>query len=175
MQTAKPYQRFSASERGKMSKVNARNIYTFIFRFVFGYTIAIGLVFSLRWTYYTYFDSYTVPTVYVPIEILNDDHIIDRGDTIHYIMHYDKPQDMHTNQITRQIICKDGNLVTLSDSSVHLPNTAGWEAFESDSIVLPMKTSTGTECRLEIIPEFQANPVKVEIVELYTDWFRVVR
>ena len=95
---------------------------------------------------------------------------VKRGETLEYFVHFEKfrTYDAISN---RNIICDDGNLVTMSPkpSSAPIGEHETWT-----SIVVPQKVSDG-RCYLQMENTYYINPLRTEHRTLRTDYFFVVK
>lgn len=151
-----------------MNKVPA-----FIFRFILGYLLTIGIIFAVQWTYYNYFDFYNIPSITEPITILNENNEIAIGDTIKMELHIKKPQEVASIG-TVNITCNDGNLITMSPSPNRGTLPAGNHVVLSTSHKLPPKAAIGAKCQFNFINVYQVNPYKTEIRSWHSETFKVV-
>ena len=93
---------------------------------------------------------------------------VKRGEEISYLIHLDKRAN-YSAKLNRNIICNDGNLVTLAPQDSHIPigESKVWV-----TITVPMKTSIAT-CHLEMANTYFINPIRTETMELRTQDFIV--
>jgi hypothetical protein len=94
---------------------------------------------------------------------------VKRGEEISYFVHLDK-RTQYAATLNRNIICDDGNLVTLASQESNAP--VGEQQIWV-SITVPMKTSLGT-CHLEMNNAYHINPLRTEYVSLETQDFTVI-
>jgi len=151
-----------------MSKVMA-----FIFRFVLGYLLTIGMIFAVQWTYYNYFDFYHLPSVVEPITILNENNEIAYGEAIEMKLVIKKPQELASIGSV-DITCDDGNLITMTPSSRSGTVPTGNHTLITKSYKLPPKAAIGSKCQFNFINIYEVNPYKTEIRTWSSETFKVV-
>ena len=97
-----------------------------------------------------------------------DKSVVERGEQISYLIHLNKIAD-YTAKLNRNIVCDDGNLVTLApqESRVAQGEHKIWV-----SVTVPMKTSLGT-CHLEMNNAYEINPLRTEYVDMRSQDFVV--
>ena len=94
---------------------------------------------------------------------------VKRGEEISYLIHLDKRAN-YSAKLNRNIICKDGNLVTLAPQDSHIPNGESWVWV---TVTVPMKTSPST-CYLEMNNSYFINPLRTETMTMRTQDFKVI-
>ena len=94
---------------------------------------------------------------------------VKRGETISYVMEYDKRQSFPVD-IYKNIVCDDGNLVTLAPK---ITNISIGRGKVTPTIVIPEKTSLGI-CHVEIEHVYKINPVRTAHQSFSTDNFDVI-
>lgn len=97
-----------------------------------------------------------------------DKHEVERGGQISYLIHLNKRADYRAT-LNRNIICDDGNLVTLApqESRISRGEHKIWV-----TITVPMKTSLGT-CHIEMNNAYHINPIRTEYVDMRSQDFIV--
>jgi len=116
---------------------------------------------------YMLFYPAPLPVVYNEPFPLDKEHVA-RGEEISYLVHLNKLADYNA-KLNRNIICDDGNLVTLApqESRVGVGEHKIWV-----SVTVPMKTSLGT-CHLEMNNAYEINPLRTEYVDMRSQDFVV--
>ena len=94
---------------------------------------------------------------------------VKRGEQISYLVHLNKRAN-YDAVLNRNIVCDDGNLVTLAPGSSHVGQG---EQRIWVTITVPMKTSLGT-CHLRLNNTYHINPLRDEHLELRTQDFNVI-
>ena len=97
-----------------------------------------------------------------------DKQEVKRGEQISYLIHLRKTAD-YDAELNRNIVCDDGNLVTLASQNSHVPQGEHqiWV-----TITVPQKTSLGT-CHLEMMNTYKINPIRNEYLSLRSQDFVV--
>ena len=95
---------------------------------------------------------------------------VKRGEEISWKVELTKTNDYRAT-VNRNIVCADGNLVTLARSETNAP--LGERIILNGSVTVPLKTSLG-ECYIEITPTYHINPLR-DITKSYrTQSFNVI-
>ena len=130
--------------------------------------IAVAAIILLYVAYLALYPFKTVDLVQ-PIKVLNENREVAKGDDlrleIDYVKHGSYPATSDKN-----ILCADGNLVTLSSSETNLP--AGKQKFMV-MVTVPAKTSFGP-CYLEYVNVYHINPLRDIAKTWRTEIFTVV-
>ena len=121
--------------------------------------------------------AYVIFLVFAPVQtpiyhnapFPTDKQVVQRGEQISYFVEMTKRAEYEAT-LNRNIVCNDGNLVTMAPGSSALPigNHAVWV-----TVTVPEKTSIGT-CHLEMYNVFTVNPLRTETMEVRTQDFKVV-
>lgn len=93
-----------------------------------------------------------------------------RGEEISYLIHLNKRSD-YTAELNRNIICEDGNLVTLAPSNSNVPQG---EHKIWITLTIPNKTSLGV-CHFELNNTYHINPLREIQVSFKSKDFFVVQ
>lgn len=129
-------------------------------------TIAFLVVGYVAWLF---IEPFNEPLVVEPYPILNENNEVARGKYVFYVIEFTKYEDMPV-ETNRNIICADGNLVTLApiqtDAPVGYHKTVG-------EIAIPQKTSLG-ECFIQFKSTYHINKLRTEQRERRTDPFYVI-
>jgi hypothetical protein len=99
-----------------------------------------------------------------------DKYEVERGGQISYLIHLNKRADYNAH-LNRNIICDDGNLVTLAPqhSRISKGEHEVWV-----TVTVPEKTSLGT-CHLEMNNSYEINPIRTEYMTLISQDFEVIK
>lgn len=94
---------------------------------------------------------------------------VKRGGELEFYVHFKKTKQYQVTS-NRNIICADGNLVTLAPNKSHSPlgEHKTWT-----SITIPQKASLGT-CYLQLENTYHINPIRTLHRELRTQDFTIV-
>jgi hypothetical protein len=95
--------------------------------------------------------------------------VVKRGGVLTYEVEYKK----YTNSpaiVYRNIICEDGNLVTLAPIESNVPK--GDHKLVRSDVMVPMKTSLG-ECRLDVTLDYHVNMFRHKIYNFESESFEV--
>jgi hypothetical protein len=93
-----------------------------------------------------------------------------RGEELSYAIHFTKYVPRQVT-VTRNIVCNDGNLVTLAPV---VDNAPLGENRSVQSFILPMKTSVAT-CHLDFRATYDINFMRTETLSFISNEFVVVR
>jgi hypothetical protein len=115
---------------------------------------------------------YQVPSVTVPITILNDSKQIRVGEPIELLLKVDKPNQLRPDQSV-YITCSDGNLVTLASMPVNLP--VGTYTVLNEKYILPPKVAVGAKCVFNFKNDYQVNPIRSISKHWYSEPFEVIK
>lgn len=138
-------------------------ILTFIMLTVFTVTYAFWQVYP-----------YKVSSIQQPIKILNKNKQVAIGESIIQELHINKPNNAAPIDVSRTILCEDGNLVTLSPNvATNLP--IGEYTLINDKYVLLPKVAIGAKCIFVWRQSYQVNPIKKIPVEWRSETFTVVK
>lgn len=96
--------------------------------------------------------------------------VVYKGDTLFYTMELRKDSQYNADW-NRNIICEDGNLVTLSPQHTDMP--IGKQTV-TGSIVIPQKASFSV-CYLQLEVSYQVNPLRREHQTMRTQSFTIVK
>lgn len=96
-------------------------------------------------------------------------HEVKHGETINFTVEMEKYRDYKV-EINKNIICADGNLVTLAPSTSHAPT--GKHTIPM-TLVVPDKASLG-ECYVEFVNTYFINPFRTEQRVRVTEPFIVI-
>lgn len=137
-----------------MSHINA--VILFVLRFVIGYSAVIGIVYISRWTYDNYIDTFKLPYIKQPIEIMNENKIIAVGEPIRMKLEINKPELLEVIASNVNIVCDSGNLITMAiNNNKTLP--VGEYVIYSDNYLLPNKINDGDTCQFNFINTYRIN------------------
>lgn len=132
---------------------------------ILGNLFLIGLV--IFWLLY----PYRLPYIEQPIQINNPDKKVAINQTINMTLRVSKPVDIVAIS-QPNIICNDGNLVTLSNNSRTLPK--GEYIIEVNSYILPSKVSVGVVCKFNFVNTYTLNPIRSQTVVWSSEQFTVI-
>lgn len=134
-------------------------------------TLTILLAFVLMgYVGYLMFKPFHEPVVVQPFQILNENKEVHRGEVLQYEAELEKFQDVIVTSY-KNIVCKDGNLVTLANfSDTRVP--VGRHKVTGEQVI-PHKTSLG-ECKLTIDVTYHVSRLKDVHRHRETDWFFVL-
>jgi len=128
----------------------------------------VFLVVALFWQVY----PYKVSSIKQPIKILNKNKQVAIGESIIQELHINKPNNNVPIDVSRTLLCEDGNLVTLSPNvATNLP--LGEYTIINDKYVLPPKVAIGSKCIFVWRQSYQVNPIKKIAVEWRSETFTV--
>lgn len=96
-------------------------------------------------------------------------NIVKKGETVSYVMEVNKRKAYSVN-VSKNIICNDGNLVTLASVITNIPLG---KSRVTPEVVVPQKTSLGT-CHITISSEYRINPLRTETQHMSTQDFIVI-
>lgn len=147
------------------------NILKFMGRFVFGFLMTAGTIIALQFVYYNYIDTYRLPEVQQPIEILNENKEIAVGETILMRIIVEKFEEAETN-IDPSITCDDDNLITLKTGASTLP--VGSFNVVQDRYTLPPKVEVGSVCEFNFVGTYRINPYVSKVETWTSEQFKVV-
>ena len=121
----------------------------------------------LLWVGWLLFSPAPLPIIYnEPFPL--DKTEVKRGEEISYYIELNKTDD-YDAVLNRNIICDDGNLVTMAPGSSQVPTG---EQKVWVTVTVPMKTSLGT-CHLELNNVYKINSLRHETLNLRTQDFIV--
>lgn len=141
---------------------------------VFGWVAIIGNLVLIGLTAFWLLYPYQTNFVKQPIEILNDGYgpnKIKIGDNIVMKLEVNKASNYHPYS-QRFINCTDGNLVTMTKSTVQAP--AGKYVQIVDSMVLPPKVAVGATCKVQFVNTYKLNPIREKTVTWESEYFNVL-
>lgn len=95
--------------------------------------------------------------------------VVHKGGALTYTMDVDK-RKQYTVDIHKNIVCEDGNLVTLAPQKTNIP--LGRQKI-SPEVIIPNKASFST-CYIEIVSVYEVNPLRSETQTMRTQNFRIV-
>lgn len=93
-----------------------------------------------------------------------------RGETLYYTMEVDK-REQYAVDVHKNIVCDDGNLVTLAPTKTNIP--LGRRTITPE-VIIPMKASLST-CHIEIENTYHINPLRNETLEMRTQDFIIIK
>lgn len=96
-------------------------------------------------------------------------NVVKKGGTISYTMEVNKRKAYGVN-VSKNIICNDGNLVTLASVVTNIPLG---RSKVTPEVVIPQKTSLGT-CHIVTTSEYRINPLRTETQHMSTQDFIVI-
>lgn len=94
---------------------------------------------------------------------------VKKGETITYTMDVDK-RKQYTVDVHKNIVCEDGNLVTLAPTKTNIP--LGRQKITPE-VIIPSKASYST-CFIEIVSVYEVNPLRSETQVMRTQNFKIV-
>lgn len=94
---------------------------------------------------------------------------VHKGDTITYTMEVNK-RKQYTVNVHKNILCEDGNLVTLAPTKTNIP--LGRQTIHPE-VIIPNKASFST-CFIEIVSVYEVNPLRTETQVMRTQNFKIV-
>lgn len=95
---------------------------------------------------------------------------IKKGEEIFWEVEYSKTNNFPAT-INRNIICEDGNLITLASDEVNAPQAV--RKIAKGSAFIPNKTSLG-KCYVELAATYHINPLRNETKSYKTTTFNVI-
>lgn len=95
--------------------------------------------------------------------------VVQRGEVLTYVIEYNKTEMMQVDT-HKNIICNDGNLVTMAPTHTAAPT--GKHRVEVD-VTIPEKTSLGV-CHIEITNTYHVNALRDENRTMQTQEFTVI-
>ena len=133
-------------------------------RITYASALSLMLV-TLFWLIY----PYRIIDVESPLP--TSSNVVNREQVLVSTMTYTKYTDLRPTNVTKSIICEDGNLVTLAAGNGNgLPQ--GTRTLEVETVV-PAKTSKSI-CAVHWRVEFKPNPIRVITVWFQTEPFVVI-
>lgn len=94
---------------------------------------------------------------------------VKKGEVLTYEMHVNK-RKQYTVDIHKNIVCEDGNLVTLASNKTNIP--LGKQTIRLE-VIIPIKASFST-CYIEINSVYQVNPLRSETQTMRTQTFKII-
>lgn len=94
---------------------------------------------------------------------------VKKGETLTYTMVVNKRKQYQVD-IHKNIVCEDGNLVTLASTKTNIP--LGKQTIHPE-VIIPSKASYST-CYIEIISTYHVNPLRNEVQTMRTQTFKIV-
>lgn len=95
--------------------------------------------------------------------------VVKKGEVLTYTMDVNK-RKRYTVDIHKNIVCEDGNLVTLASTKTNVP--LGRQVIKPE-VIIPQKASFST-CYIEINSVYEVNPLRIETQSMRTQSFRIV-
>lgn len=95
--------------------------------------------------------------------------VVHKGDTLTYTMVVNK-RKQYTVEVHKNIVCEDGNLVTLAPAKTNIP--LGKQTIRPE-VIIPAKASYST-CYVEIESVYEVNPLRSETQIMRTESFKIV-
>ena len=115
---------------------------------------------------------YQVTQIEEPINIVNENNEVRIGEPIIQELKIHKPDDDAPTNVSRLILCEDGNLVTLSNlQTLNLP--VGKYTLVNDRYILPPKVAVGSRCQFVWRQSYPVNPIRSIQVEWRSETFTV--
>lgn len=128
-------------------------------------TLAFAVSGYIGWLF---LEPFAEPEVVQPFPVLNEGHTVSRGDVLVYEIEFTKHQDVPVTSL-KNIICADGNLVTLASTQTNAP--VGQHKVIGE-VTIPQKTSLG-ECYVSFETTYHVNKLKDVTRHRETEWFTV--
>lgn len=150
-------------------------IQRYIYQAVMGFAVFAIFGFSMFWLYYNFFDSYTLPYVTEPIEIVNPNNEIAIGDTIVMKLVIQKTELLPIESNSVNITCDDGNLITMVAPEMAGTLPVGEHVSVIDSYDLPAKATIGSRCQFNFINTYHINQYIEETVIWSSEQFKVLK
>lgn len=94
---------------------------------------------------------------------------VKKGETITYTMEVNK-RKQYTVDVHKNIVCEDGNLVTLATNQTNIP--LGKQTIRPE-VIIPAKASFAT-CYIEIVSVYEVNPLRSESQTMRTQTFKII-
>jgi hypothetical protein len=94
---------------------------------------------------------------------------VKKGETLTYTMEVNK-RKQYTVDIHKNIVCQDGNLVTLASAHTNIP--LGRQTIKPE-VIIPQKASFST-CYIEMTSVYQVNPLRSETQVMRTQSFKII-
>jgi len=116
---------------------------------------------------------YEVTQIKEPIRILNQNKEVRIGEPIIQELKIDKPNDIAPANLTRLLICENGNLVTLAPLPNALNLPIGEYTLINDRYILPPKVTVGDTCVFIWRQTYEVNPIREIPVEWRSETFKV--
>jgi hypothetical protein len=110
-------------------------------------------------------------SVVQPYKVLNENKEVVRGEKLVYEVEYTKHTDTPA-VIYRNVVCDDGNLVTLSPVDSNVPR--GEHKIVRSDVVIPGKTSLGM-CKLSIVLDYEWSHIRDIRYNFETESFKVIK
>lgn len=110
-----------------------------------------------------------LPIVYnEPFPVFPD--VVRKGESIYYTMDVNK-RESFVADVHKNIICNDGNLVTLAPVATNIP--VGRRTITPE-VTIPYKSSLGV-CHIEIENTYYINPLRTETQAMRTQDFTIIQ
>jgi hypothetical protein len=110
----------------------------------------------------------SLPIVYnEPLPVYPE--VVHKGDTLTFVMEVNK-RKQYTVDVHKNIVCEDGNLVTLADARTNIP--LGRQTVKPE-VIIPQKASYST-CFIEITSVYEVNPLRSETQVMRTQNFKII-
>lgn len=130
--------------------------------------LLVGNVLTLIIAAYLLFFPARLPIVYnEPFPVYPTE--LHKGEVLTYTMDIDK-RKAYSVRVNKNIVCNDGNLVTLASMITNIP--LGRNVITPE-VIIPQKTSYGI-CHIEISSEYKVNPLRLETQHMRTQDFNVI-
>lgn len=137
--------------------------------YYFSMAVIITAILGLLYFFYLVLYPFKTVDLVQPMKVLNPNHTVQRGGELIIEVEYIKYGN-YTVDSTKNIICEDGNLVTMASNTTNLP--AGQQKFVV-SFTVPAKTSL-TSCYLQYTNVYKVNPIRNITKVWSTETFKVV-
>jgi hypothetical protein len=95
--------------------------------------------------------------------------VVHKGETLTFTMEVNK-RKQYTVDVHKNIVCEDGNLVTLAPAHTNIP--LGRQTVRPE-VVIPTKASYST-CYIEITSVYEVNPLRSETQVMRTQSFKII-
>ena len=136
---------------------------------IFSWLVLASAMALIVWFSYLLLEPFDEPLVTEPFPVLNENKEVQRGGVLYYQIEFTKYQDVPVTS-HKNIICADGNLVTLATTNTDAP--VGVHKVVGE-ITIPEKTSLG-ECYVQFKTTYHINQFKEEQRERTTEVFNVI-
>lgn len=152
--------------------IRSRNYLMTLKNALIGFMLAAGgylLMMALWWS----FGPYPTADVFEPIEVTNENNIVQPGETLNILIRFNKETDI-SPVVTRSLICNENEsyFITVDDRSSSRPKGkfVGVAMFN-----LPESIPNNSTCVFEFSNVYQVNPIRTIVKNWESEPFTVLK